>query len=463
MALAHCELGKHVASPHLLNVSHGAGLSAWHAAKIVAVKKGSSDGQAPSSMSCFCGKADPSLSHLMWCCPALRTRRIAACGDSLPTNRAEERLLLRLVEPEPGPTQRCDAGPPEALDFAVDLLGVAERCWPGGTRMLIATDGGADLNTASWAAVGCSTDLHGDIALTRAPLGGEDATSFAAELEAIRQAHHALLYVAIAYNARLTANAGDGYDGGSGGASTDLTGRDGGGGNVQHVTCLIDCLSAIEFVERVDIPPQRFAQWNEIRTCRRQLSRMRVHVELVWTPSHGKHLDWVPPPYADGAFCRDLNHIADINATAALRGALQVRGIAEWKKQCEDARLWSTRALRFAAEVAEELEHRAAEQLTAKERGTLRFRLGRPEAFGSALVGRAEARVAMPAGCATGHIGDGGPTVGDGGRLAPLDTVGPVVGTQGEGYSSQSYGHLPMESGDAAALVPPPHCDHNLY
>ena len=322
----------------------------------------------------------------MWNCEALRDSRHIALGHTLPRDRAEEKLLLRIIDPEPPPAFHCDRAPPEATDFAVEMLAVATRVWHDGQRLYVATDGGADKGTASWAAVASDITIS-TTTTTRTPLHGEDATPFAAELEALRQAYHAVLYTVIAYDATTT----------TAGAKT-----------VRRLACLVDCLSTIKFAERTCVPPDRFAQWHQIRTCRNMLFDLRVDVELIWTPSHGKHPEWTPPTHTPGNACRDLNEIADVNATGALKLAFSVRGILDWEAKATSARRWSEKAITFAAALVGILEAHVALQLTNRERATLQYRLNRGAENATPIFGYVENRdVVAPA--STGPPKDDGP------------------------------------------------------
>ena len=129
-------------------VAVGAGLNAWHQAvrwthRGAGSNNRSALGAPPgSTINCFCGLGAPSMPHILWNCAHTRASRIRL-GVALPVNRAEERLLCRVLKEIPPPltaTRNRSLFHPGLVDMPTE---VCEAHLQDGATLLIATDGGS--------------------------------------------------------------------------------------------------------------------------------------------------------------------------------------------------------------------------------------------------------------------------------------------------------------------------------
>ena len=109
-------------------------------------------------------------------------------------------------------------------------------------------------------------------------------------------------------------------------------------------------------------------QWRDFRQAHASLAKIGVVIELIWVPSHGKHLDWRPPPHLGGTLLRDLNDIADIHATRGLRMADALSGASDWLETVEESRQWAEKVLNFAVSIAPVFEAHVATVIAGKQR-----------------------------------------------------------------------------------------------
>ena len=220
---------------------------------------------------------------------------------------------------------------------------ITHSAWDNDQRLYIATDGGSNFDCASWAvAIAAGEDLCCSAPLARfgKPMIGEDFSPFTAELEALRQAVHLAIAATLAY------------------------GKDG----PKPLTFIIDCLSAITFVEKKSPPDDRVLFWKDIRSMLDLLRQLGCNSELVWCPSHGKHEEWVAPPYTTANRCRSLNDAADASATTALEAGIHDRGIRQWFALHDAAETWATKAIRYAINISDDVREYVLRQLNTRER-----------------------------------------------------------------------------------------------
>ena len=136
----------------------------------------------------------------------------------------------------------------------------------------------------------------------------------------------------------------------------------------KNTSFIIDCLSAITFVEKTVPPEDRVLFWQDIRAMLDILQQLGCTYELVWCPSHGKHEEWVAPPYTTANRCRALNDAADASATVALEAGIHERGMRQWFALHDAAEKWATKAIRYAIDISEDVSEHVLRQLNPRER-----------------------------------------------------------------------------------------------
>ena len=270
---------------------------------------------------CFCGRTRPSMPHLLWNCPHTRQAKTHLAPTlRQPTNMCEERLLAATILPDITPLHPTDniPHPPAALlSWIKDWVHQAREAQ---TPIVIATDGGAKHDCATWAVA------MGDDTMAE-PIHGEDTTAFAAELTAIimfaegltQLGPHPDLPIVPPQVVRDNVNPGD--------------------------VVLIPIILAVDSKSVLQLlmghpPTQRHRCWQAFQTARTQLLTHGYHLLIQWTPAHGRMPEWRPAVgHADEL--RQLNHAADSAATCVLQHELhRIQAWLTTKRHAED---WAAR------------------------------------------------------------------------------------------------------------------------
>lgn len=119
----------------------GASPSFWHSVP-------ESHTKPEDKAQCMCGLDKPSRQHLLWTCAATRGLR-EKLNVEAPTGRCEERLLIPSLEEKPPPIRHPVQGTTDRIAKYVSDAVVRENR----AVIVIATDGGANADGASWAVV----------------------------------------------------------------------------------------------------------------------------------------------------------------------------------------------------------------------------------------------------------------------------------------------------------------------
>lgn len=242
---------------HRRNSALATGCSVW--AK--AAKKGV---RVEAIATCMCGRRMPSRPHLLWRCDATAHLRP---NCALPVNRAEERMLCRVV-PEL-PAAPGVVGEDEVID---DLAAELEKQLGAGAVVFVATDGSCVKDVAAWAVavqdgpVFCSGII------------GEDQSPYRAEVEGIRR---------LLMAAQLVRGCG-------------------------RLVVISDCQAAILTVNGKG---QASLLAEDVRTRWRAVRAAGIDVSIHWVPSHGKPAPavWQVPPGGEVP-ARVINGRADVTA-----------------------------------------------------------------------------------------------------------------------------------------------------
>ena len=292
------------------------GISVWHRTASEAAKSLITTGPVRR---CLCGKLEPSMPHLVWACTATQDLR-QRCGIKAPANRAEERLLCRLLPPPPAPavpTAEAPGAPAAILRWITQATAAQNHTE---RTFLFATDGGAQDDVSA----------YGIAAPGSLPIGeatqGEDATSYVAELHAILQLLRGLLVALILRTA---------------------------GEAVQQrpIVVFVDCQAAIDMLGAALPPTDCYTWYFRVQEARTALQRGGFPCELAWVPAHDRVTpSWRPHPCAPEERQRSLNRMADAAATKALKPQLASHRARWWTKQ-RAAVAWSSKALQLASEV----------------------------------------------------------------------------------------------------------------
>jgi len=150
-------------------VTMAAGTNAWHSAKR----------HNTTELACFCGRNRPSMPHLLWNCPHTRQAKTRLAPTlRQPTNTCEERLLAATSLPDITPLHPTDNIPHPPAALLTWIQEGVKQARETQAPIIIATDGGAKHDCATWAVA------MGDATMAE-PIHGEDTTAFAAELTAI--------------------------------------------------------------------------------------------------------------------------------------------------------------------------------------------------------------------------------------------------------------------------------------
>ena len=151
---------------HLRNSALATGCSVW--------AKAAKQGVPVEDIAlCRCGQRLPSRPHLLWWCSSTAHLR-PRCA--LPTNRAEERMLCKVV-PEL-PLAPCVVGEDEVLE---NLAAELERQWGTQAVVYVGTDGSCVQDVAAW-----SVAVQ-DGPVFSSGVVGEDQAPYRAEVEGIRR------------------------------------------------------------------------------------------------------------------------------------------------------------------------------------------------------------------------------------------------------------------------------------
>ena len=299
-------------NPAIHRLAVGAGVHCWEMAK--------KHGEATKV--CRCGRVEPSTAHHLWVCTASQGRR-EQFGSKAPTDKAEERLLVRPVAPRPNTFVVSQGAPPTEQKLVYNLLGAMRRQnGTDATQIIVACDGSADKGVATWAAA------HGKFA-TGAQVVGEDQSSVAAEVEGIRQ-----VVTAAAAAAELAHSEG---------RQLDL-----------HLEIVVDCKAAIQLAQCA-IPQHYIGQWEQINDAFVYLSQMGIAVRVLWVPSHGKSKKgWVPDRMEEEVM-RKLNDAADVKARELMHDVVAKSGVARWYREWDAAADWTEKAMEMGSAIAADL------------------------------------------------------------------------------------------------------------
>jgi len=281
---------------YLHNSSLATGCSVWAKAK----KKGVS---AESIAECMCGLSMPSRPHLLWQCDGTSHMR-PRCA--LPTNRAEERLLCKIVPEVPPPP--CVIGEDEVLE---ELAATLEKLLRTEPVVYVGTDGSCVMDIAAWS-----------VAVQKGPVvsagvTGEDQSAYRGEVEAIRR---------LLMAAQMVRGSG-------------------------RLVIVSDCQAAIMAVHGCGcsrlLVEDVARRWQDVKAA-------GIDVTIHWVPSHGKPApsSWHPPPGGEVP-ARVLNGRADVEARscATRRASGSAReACAALRAAAED---WEVEAIRGLAKIAE--------------------------------------------------------------------------------------------------------------
>ena len=281
---------------HLRNSSLATGCTVWAKAK----KKGIS----PEAIAeCICGQRMPSRPHLLWQCSGTAHLRPRCAA---PVNRAEERLLCKIV-PELPPSP-CVIGEDEVVEELAAILNQMLSTQP---VVYVGTDGSCIHDIAAWS-----------VAVQNGPVFssgvvGEDQSAYRAEVEAIRRLLMAVQLM-------------------------QATGR---------LVVISDCQSAIRAIDGCGccrlLVEDVARRWQEVRTS-------GVDATIHWVPSHDKPAPaaWPTPPGGEIP-ARILNGRAD--EEARLCATRRASGSA--REACAAARAaaaaWEEEAITGLAKIAE--------------------------------------------------------------------------------------------------------------
>ncbi|CAE7345760.1 unnamed protein product [Symbiodinium sp. KB8] len=280
---------------HLRNSSLATGCSVWAKAK----KKGVS---AEAIAECMCGQRMPSRPHLLWQCSGTAHLRPRCAA---PSNRAEERLLCKVV-PELPPSP-CVIGEDEVVEELAAVLDQLLRAQP---IVFVGTDGSCIHDIAAW-----SVAVQ-DGPVFSSGVAGEDQSAYRGEVEAIRRLLMAVQMVR-------------------------TTGR---------LVVISDCQSAMLAVDGCGhcrlLVEDVARRWQEIRSA-------GIEATIHWIPSHGKPAPaaWPTPPGGEVP-ARILNGRAD--EAARLCATRRASGSA--REACAAARAaaaaWEEEAITGLAKIA---------------------------------------------------------------------------------------------------------------
>jgi len=184
-------------------------------------------------------------------------------------------------------------------------------------RVVVATDGALEAGLAAWAA----TDGE---AVARGPLDGQDQSSFAAEVEGIRQVLRA-------------AAAGLGV------------------GQPAELILLVDSRAALSICVRASPPLWAAGQWADVRNAVAALRARAVETRWQWVPAHDRPAERYRAAYVPEHQARALNRMADHLATTALRARLEAPARQAWDAETRAAVDTSAAWLRLAIRVGRRL------------------------------------------------------------------------------------------------------------
>ena len=133
---AHRAAARDWSAPHQHRLLNACGLDTWAAACAAGVPA--------HAVRCVCEAPMPSLSHLMWVCPAMADLR-QRYRITLPRTAAEDRLLCATCPPKPPAPRYSGSAPARRLRQVVGAA-LASR-----STVHMATDGSAVDGLAAWA------------------------------------------------------------------------------------------------------------------------------------------------------------------------------------------------------------------------------------------------------------------------------------------------------------------------
>ena len=116
---------------------------------------------------------------------------------------------------------------------------------------------------------------------------------------------------------------------------------------------VVDCLSAIQLLQRSGPPDQLFRQLPAFPQCCERLQSHGVAVALQWILLRGKYPEW-KPELGEEDVLRALNERADAAATNLLLWELQ--HLQPWAGTVREATRWSAEALAWAKHAAVKID-----------------------------------------------------------------------------------------------------------
>jgi hypothetical protein len=271
----------------------GDGLSGWYWAPRA--------GKKASQCRCLCGMELPSFSHLLWNCE-ITSRIRQYLGLALPTDRAEERLLLTRMRPQP-------LLPPHTLQIEDIMKFVSQS--PG---LTFGTDGGLNHGIVAW---GVSNTAGGSIADA---VPTEEESAFAGEVYAIVTVVEAVERLGVVD---------------------------------QTLNIIYDCKGAVDMLTADHPPTERYGYYFKIQGLLAHLQSRGVLVVFTWIPSHGKRPQHQCDNGFDTATARRLNDEADKAVDRTTRLISQKSGRGKWHHEYKKNIAQRLAVFHYAAAVAD--------------------------------------------------------------------------------------------------------------
>ena len=267
------------------------------------------------------------MPHLMWNCEATQPLRDKH-QIQLPVNRAEERLLCRLVARPPLTIVASNSSPVASPAFLRWLSNAITVQATSTLPLTFATDGGAKNGVSSWA-VACEHEVG-----FGARIEGEDSTPLSAELTAILLVLQGLVSILA-----------------SGSSLWDLR-------VLRSLALVVDCRAAMDLAQGTVLPTSRWLMVWQIRQHLEQLRNYDCPCSFSWVPSHGRAVpSWKPDARFGEKLLRDLNQRADEAATLALSTSLSSSRLSvSHETQCCRALAWSSSALALAIDICDQYD-----------------------------------------------------------------------------------------------------------
>ena len=257
---------------------------------------------------CKCGAAKPSCPHLVWNCP--ETAHLRPLHS--PVDRVEERLFAKVLRERPKPPQV-----PAYDSVFSDISLAVESSLQTSNQLVVATDGSAESQVASWSIVLPQVDRT-----FAGGVSGEDQSAYRAEVCAM----HILLLVLVwmlDHDKSLPT----------------------------QILFVSDCLSAISMVQFGQGAACLLAR--EIHALRSTCFSNGLSLAWQWVPSHGRIVpSWRPDCGFGEMQLRAWNDLADRKAKAQLRILLQTSPRVAWNVTYKLAVAWETDVIFAVSRIA---------------------------------------------------------------------------------------------------------------